>query len=237
MGGSHEHIEHAEHAKHAAHDDFDRQVALTIAIIAAVLATVTLLSHRAHNDTLRLQGDANRLFTDANNEVTWAADEWAHYQFRNMRQHLYGGLSDLASFVAVRPDAGKEPRATADRWKSDSEKYRKEKEENFGKAKAHEQKAREKRDEAARMIAESHQVHANALRFDLGELAVEVGLVLCSVAILTKRRSFWFGGVGATLTGALVAASVLYYPPRAHHGDHGPGPASHQQPAEKSGGH
>ena len=44
-------MEHAEHAVHAAHDPFDRRVSMTIAIVAAALACITMLSHRAHNAT------------------------------------------------------------------------------------------------------------------------------------------------------------------------------------------
>src|SRR5438445_140893 len=56
--GTEKHLEHAEHARHAAHDPFDRRVAMTMAIVAAVLACVTMLSHRSHNETLRLQSDS-----------------------------------------------------------------------------------------------------------------------------------------------------------------------------------
>ena len=44
--GMEEHLEHAEHAQHAAHNPFDRRVAMSMAIVAAVLACVAMLSHR-----------------------------------------------------------------------------------------------------------------------------------------------------------------------------------------------
>ena len=47
-------------------DPFDRRVAMTMAIIAAVLACVTMLSHRAHDESLSLLAEANRLTTAAN---------------------------------------------------------------------------------------------------------------------------------------------------------------------------
>ena len=47
-------------------------------------------------------------------------------------------------------------------------------------------------------------------RFDLGELGVELGLVLCSVAILTKRSLFWLIGMNATLVGVAVAATAFF---------------------------
>src|SRR5437899_7973243 len=76
------HIEHAEHAAHAAHDPFERRVTLSIAITAAVLASVTLLSHRAHNATLHLQLEANDAFSQASNE-------WNYFQSKKNRLYLY----------------------------------------------------------------------------------------------------------------------------------------------------
>src|SRR5205085_10010278 len=67
--------------------------------------------------------------------------------------------------------------------------------------------------QAARKRQESHFAHAKGSRFDLGELAVEFGLVLCSVALLTKRRGFWYGGMIAAAAGALVSATVLFMSP------------------------
>ena len=44
--------------------------------------------------------------------------------------------------------------------------------------------------------------------FDVAELAVELALVLCSIAVLTKRSGFWLAGIGSGLVGALIAVSV-----------------------------
>src|SRR5258706_8820880 len=99
-----EHIEHNQHAAHASH--FDRRVAVSMAIIAALLATVTLLSHRAHNATLRLQGEANRLQSEANILHTQAADQWGFFQAKNIRRHEYLALANLLKVTA--PLAGKE---------------------------------------------------------------------------------------------------------------------------------
>ena len=68
-----EHLEHVEHAEHAAHSPFDRRVAVTIAMVAAALACVTMFSHRAHNDTLRLQTEAGILQTRASDRWSYTA--------------------------------------------------------------------------------------------------------------------------------------------------------------------
>src|SRR4051794_35048018 len=96
-------MEHAEHATHAAHNPFDRRVSMTIAIVAAVLACITMLSHRAHNSTLLYQAEANRLLSVANHQLaevnryqmaanikhTQATDQWNFFQAKNIRNHQY----------------------------------------------------------------------------------------------------------------------------------------------------
>src|SRR5262249_36365634 len=80
MSETEHHLEHAEHAQHAAHSPFDRRVTMTIAIIAALLACVTLLSHRAHNETLALEIEAGQFSTSA-------TDKWNQYQAKKIRQY------------------------------------------------------------------------------------------------------------------------------------------------------
>src|SRR5271155_2220914 len=67
-------IEQAEHAVHASHDNFNKNVTMSIAIVAAVLACVTMLGHRSHNETLRLQGEALSLQTEASIKSTKTAN-------------------------------------------------------------------------------------------------------------------------------------------------------------------
>jgi hypothetical protein len=183
MSSTEHHLEHAEHAQHTVHDPFNRRVAVTMAIVAAVLACVTLLSHRAHTETLRTQ--------------SLASDEWNHYQAKKNRLYLYEALAEMERVEAL--DAKKGTAAIekagllASDWQGKVERYTKEADEIGEKAKGHEE--------------QSHHSHEQADRFDLGELSVEIALVLCSVAVLTRLRGFWYSGVGFGLLGALVAAS------------------------------
>src|SRR5450631_3525512 len=101
-------IEHAEHAVHASHDAFNRQVTMSIAIAAAVLACVTMLGHRAHNETLllqgealRLQGEALQLQTLASIESTEAAKKWQYYQTKNLFHLISKNALDQLSVVAT----------------------------------------------------------------------------------------------------------------------------------------
>jgi len=49
---------------------------------------------------------------------------------------------------------------------------------------------------------ESHKAHARADRFDYGELGLQLGVVLCSLAILTRSRAFVYVGLVGALLGA-----------------------------------
>src|SRR5438067_1835285 len=105
--GTEHHLEEAEHVQHAAHDPFDKRVAMTMAIVAAVLACATMLSHRAHNRTLQLEMHATDEFTQASNT-------WNQYQAQKNRQYLYETQLLAIRMAAPNPV---NPRAKADQKK------------------------------------------------------------------------------------------------------------------------
>src|SRR5262249_42373714 len=111
--GPEHHIEHAEHAAHAAHDPFEKRVTLSIAITAAVLAAVTMLSHRSHNATLQYQMEAS--------------DQWNYFQAKKNRMYQYEAF-DLATDMLLTipfPDEwkkSKEYKTWQDEWKKEKTK-------------------------------------------------------------------------------------------------------------------
>jgi hypothetical protein len=194
MTATTEHLEHAEHAQHAAHDPFDRRVAMTMAIVAAVLACVSMLSHREHNNTLLFQTEANIFHTKA-------SDRWGYYQAKKNRQYMYeadGGLVEVTAKDPNNPRANEQAQALDKDWQSKARTYRAD-------ADQIEEEARELERQSAEKQEASEKAHHRADRFDLGELGVELALVLCSVAVLTKRASFWYSGMGFGALGLAVA--------------------------------
>lgn len=192
---THEHLEEAEHVEHAAHDQFTRNVATTMAIIAAFLAAVALLSHRSHTETLRL-------VTFSNIRHTQASDIWNYFQAKNIRNHQYGMFLELMEFVGTDvPDQERRGLALKS-WQDRVAKYEKELPDLEAQARGLEEEADDYR-------ARSESMHHRADRFDLGELGIELGLVLASIAILTRRRFFWLSGIVSASIGALVAASAF----------------------------
>ena len=151
-------------------------VSITISIMAVLVASVALLGHRTHTEELLRQ--------------SLASDLWAQYQAKSVRLHETQGFFDVVNIVASldkeRGAALREKYAKeVDHYQSDKEDISK---------------------EAKDLEAERDLAGRKADRFDGGEAFLEIGLVICSITLLTKRRLFWFGGM---LVGALGVALAL----------------------------
>ena len=117
-------------------------------------------------------------------------------QAQKIRQHMYEINAESQSTTSA--DAAKR----SEDWRKKAERYK-------DKADEIEKEARALVSEAEKHMDESHHVHHRADRFDYGELGIELALVLCSVAVLTKQRGFWFAGIVSAVVGACVAGSAF----------------------------
>ncbi len=176
-----EQVEHVEHTQHAARDPFDRRVAMTIAIVAALLAAVTMLGHKAHNETIINQIEA--------------ANGYAFYQAKNIRKHEYEAYVALMDSMAKDTLQDEPAKKARGKWTDQLKKYDTELPEMLEKANQYKEKA----------VAEHHK----AARIDYGELGIELSLVLCSVAVLTKRAAFWLSGIGVGVVGLIVSLTAF----------------------------
>jgi hypothetical protein len=170
-----------EHAEHAKHDPSLAPVSLTMAILAVLVAIVSLLGHRAATEAVLNQAKAS--------------DQWAYYQAKNIRGHedrLFANLTAIAT--ASNADALAKVRAEyleeADRYKDEQ---------------------REIEAEARKLEQEVALEQRRADRYDLGEVFLEIALVITSITLLSGRRVFWhlglfMGGIGLVLavTGFMV---------------------------------
>ena len=209
--GPEHHIEHAEHAQHAAHDPFDRRVTVSIALVAAVLAGVTMAGHRAHNQTLQYQGEALDHQTSAGIAHSKAANMWALYQAQNIRGHMYLALANLLEVSDSAAEKNEARSKLASDWKAKRDKYENETLPEWkGKAESLTRQGEKAEAQAQKALQKSHAVHARADRFDFGELGLQLGVVLCSLAILTKGKSFWFLGLTCALVGLLLALTGVF---------------------------
>jgi hypothetical protein len=226
MASPHEHIEHAEHAGHHAIDPFDRRVAVSVALVAALLAGISMLGHRKHNEVLQLQGDANRLTTEASILHTQATDKWGEYQAVNIRDHGYEFSGKLLKDVSeAQPTFAPAFKKSMEKAEEQHGKYDKRlpglkaDAEKLGHSGVDKQKA------SLVKMDDAHHAHEQANRLDFGHLGAEIGIVLCSLALLTKRKMFWATGLFAAVAAIGLVASSYMVP---HHPHEAPEAVSHK---------
>jgi hypothetical protein len=135
---------------------------------------------------------AHREHTAAVIHRTEANDQWSYYQAKKIREHTSDVGAQLARALATDPVKGE---AAVAKLEASRAKY-------LGDAE-NIQKAAEAKDHA------TETAERLALRFDLGEGFLELGLVLSSLYFLGRRRVFPVAGGVAALVGALIAASAL----------------------------
>ena len=166
-----------ENAEHGRENPSLAPISVTMAILAVFVAVVSLLGHRAHTEELLFQ---NR-----------ASDQWAYYQAKNIRRHNYEMGVDLLSMVEFKD------KAQADKVR---EKYQKE-------AERYTKEQAEIEEQAKDLEKESALAQRKANRFDLGEVFLEVALVISSLSLLSRNRFYWFLGIASGLAGLGVAAT------------------------------
>ena len=167
-----------ENAERARENPHLAPVTLTMAVLAVFVATVSLLGHRTHTEEIVLQ-----------NKVT---DQWSYYQAKNIRLHTDELFADLAGVVTSKDAEG--AAKLQEKVRTEAERYKDEKKEL--EAKAHE------------LEQEFAVTHRKADRFDLGEVFLEIALVVTSITLLSGRRIFWYFGLLMAIAGVLVAAST-----------------------------
>lgn len=168
-----------ENAEHGREDNSLAPISVTMAIIAVLVASVSLMGHRSHTEEVLTE--------------TRASDQWAYYQAKNIRRHNYEMGIDLLSLGEFKN------KAAADKV---LENYR----EEAAKSKKDQAEIEEK---AKDLEKESADAQAKANRFDLGEVFLEIALVVSSLALLTRKRIFWYIGIVSAAGGLAVAATAL----------------------------
>jgi Domain of unknown function (DUF4337) len=103
-------------------------------------------------------------------------------------------VGDLLSVLAPQDKAKTE--ALREQYGKEGERYAAEKEDISKEAKDFE--------------SESRLAGRKADRFDGGEALLEVGLVICSLTLLTKRRIYWIGGTMIGAGGIVMALTGFF---------------------------
>jgi len=162
----------------------ERVVGLIIAAVAVVLAFVTHAGNEIHQDEILAHVDAS--------------DQYAYYQAKKERRsqlelqvdqlHLHSGNFSPGAQVL------------ADKLASD---YTNESRRLDGEGKEIQARGDE-------LLAESRRMAKKSSVLDIGEIALQISVVLCSITILTEQKLFVRMGVAVALAGAVVAAWALF---------------------------
>jgi Domain of unknown function (DUF4337) len=153
-------------------------ISLAISILAVLVAMVTVLGHRSHTEAVLMQSKAG--------------DQWNLYEAKKIRQDSLLVVIDqmaLQPTVDAKGTAAKlvEYKAHIAKWTED--------------LKQEQEKADEYQNEVKR--AERQAEH-----FDLGEALLQISVVLSSITLFTRRRSYFIGGVSLGVAGVIIAASA-----------------------------
>ena len=191
-------VKHEEHGGgHGGHDSQNKKIALVIAVLALFLAFSETLGKSAQTSALNFQIEASNL--------------WNFFQAKNIRR-----TTTLVAAESAKIDAGTtsdEARKAAlakqiDDWNKTAARYRSEPEAGGGKG--------EGTVELARRAKEMENERDTALNkyhyFEFASAALQIGIVLCSAAVITSMLVLvWVAG-GLGLLGLGFMALGLFFP-------------------------
>ena len=169
-----------EHAEHAEHEKTLRPVAFTMSLLAVLVAVTTVLGHRTHTEAVL---DQNR-----------ATDQWNYYQAHKIRANDTALAADILSVVTI---ADKDAAKKIAKGYADHQEKRTE-------------NLKDEQEKAEALEGKVEQAEARAVRFDLAEALLEIGLVITSVTLLTRSRAYWYMGIVFSVIGIASAVSVLF---------------------------
>jgi hypothetical protein len=166
------------HESEHAIDPTGQKVGVLAAVLAVLLAVVTISSHRTHTSAIIHKSNAN--------------DSWSHYQSTRVKYHNLELGENLISVLGVK--GGSADKMLAD-YGTQMKKY--------------DQQAKGIQEEAQKGEELAEADEHRALRYDLGEGLLEIGLVLSSLYFISHKMMFPILGLGAGIVGSLIAVTGL----------------------------
>ena len=164
-----------------ANDPFEKRAAVTIAILAVVLAVVGN------------KGDNAK--TDAIIKTNEAANQYAWYQAKSIKSAIASSEHEMLTLLAPAQIGAADIAKISAELKAKVEKYEKEQPEIQAKA------------EEAKKDAEIGSKIND--RCDHGSLALQIAIVIASVSILARSQAFWIGSIILGLIGIGIGVSAF----------------------------
>lgn len=171
-------------------------VAITVAVLAVLAAYASFSGGKAVHDSLASLTEAALLQSQA-------SDQWAFYQAKGIKRHVFEVQRDVLR-VGGTPAAA----ALAARYNGEVSRYATDQDKISKDAQALERR----RDDARRAAERYDALHEN---FGRAVALFQVGIVLCSVAAIVRRTPLWYGGMVAGAAGAVLLLQALLRPGQA----------------------
>jgi hypothetical protein len=159
-------------------DPTGKRVGVMAAVLAVLLAIVTIESHRTHTAAIIHKSTAN--------------DEWAHYQAVRVKFHNLELGQNLLGVLGAKGEA-------AERMAADY----------TGQMKKYDEQGKEIQEKAQSLEERTESDERRALRYDIGEGLLEIGLVLTSLYFISKKKFFPAMGIVAGVVGVVVAVTGI----------------------------
>jgi hypothetical protein len=199
MPEAHEQLEQAEHAEHAA--GVNKKIALLIAIMALFLALSEMLGKSANTAALNL-----------NIKVS---DTWSFFQAKNIRRTVVLAAADEMKVETIRVSDSTAKAAMnkqIDEWQKTAARYQSEPKPEGGEGtKELAERAMEAEHERDTALARYHN-------YEIASAAFQIGIVLCSAAVITGTLLLaWVAG-GVAILGVAFTALGLFAPHLVHLG-------------------
>ncbi len=180
--GPHDHaVEHA--AEHGDKDSFAGRMAMLTAVIATIGA---LFSYQGG----ATQANAGLFKNNAAIKKTEASNQWNFYQAKSSKQNL----SELAVALA--------PADKTDFYNKEAARYKEEKEKIKTEAEALEAQSKEWDKQSDEQM---HQHH----RWAQATTALQIGIALAAIALLTRRRWLQWGVLGVAGLGLVLGGLAM----------------------------
>jgi hypothetical protein len=169
-----------EHAEQGASDARFAPVTVSMAVLAVFVAVVSMMGGRIHADEMLAQ--------------TRATDQWAQYQAKVIRERSYEVFLDQLSVFAVQSPAH------ADEVK---QKYSKEIDRYHSEMKDISTEATATENEVKILERKSNW-------YDIAEVLLDAGLVICSITMLTQKKFYWYLGLASGAAGIAIGVAGLF---------------------------
>jgi hypothetical protein len=194
-------LEHEEHGKGGGHggghDSQNKRIALIISVLALFLAFTETLGKSAQTSALNFQIEASNL--------------WNFFQAKNIRRTAIIVATESAKIdLATAPDEARKTLISKqiDEWTKTAARYRSEPEAAEGKGEGTVELARR-----AKEMEHDRDIALNKYHyFEFASAALQIGIVLCSAAVITGMILLVYVAGGLGVLGLAFTAMALFFP-------------------------